>query len=411
MTTAHLFKAISLATVLALAGASAGWAAEPTWVASWSASPAPSRAPNAVLQNETVREIVHTTAGGREVRLRLSNAYGTAPLRLDAVSLALRETGASIRPGSSAPVTFQGERAVTIAPGAFVLSDPLTFEVPAQSDLAVSLYVAGPASASTAHDFQRDAVYFVPGDATEAAAITPTARAGHRPGVAVAGSGGGLRLGRGGRGGRVRRLDHRRRRAPAETHGAWPDVLYARLHEAGVTRFSVVNAGIGGDRLLHPGTLAFFGDAGLARFDRDVLAQPNVRAVIIYLGINDIGHVGAGVGPEQYVSAEDLGHGLAQLAERAHEQGVKVYVATLAPFKPCTIPGYYSETKEAERQALNAWIRQAKVIDGVADFDRALEDPAAPGQMRPLYDFGDHLHPSAAGHRALAEAVPLDWFR
>ena len=197
----------------------------------------------------------------------------------------------------------------------------------------------------------------------------------------------------------------------AGTDAAWPDLLYARLRAAGVTRFSVANAGIGGNRLLHPGTLAFFGDAGLARFDRDVLAQPNVRAVIILLGINDIGHVGAGVGPEQYVSAEDLEHGLAQLAERAHERGLKVYAGTLMPFKPCTIPGYYTEAKETERQALNAWIRQAKVFDGVADFDKALEDPAAPGQMRPLYDSGDHLHPSAAGHRAIAEAVPLDWFR
>jgi hypothetical protein len=236
MTTSNLFRAISLAAALALAGASAGasaaWAAGPKWVPTWSASPAPSRAA-AVLQNETVREIVHTTAGGREVRLRLSNAYGATPLRIDAVSLALRDADARIRPGSSVRVTFQGAGAVTVAPGGYVLSDPVAFEVPAQADLAVSLYVAGPAIATTAHDLQRDAVYFAQGDATgdatAAAAFTPVAApatgsawlwldqvevAGSDAQGAVVAFGDSITDGAG--------------PAPG-THAAWPDVLYARL--------------------------------------------------------------------------------------------------------------------------------------------------------------------------------------
>jgi lysophospholipase L1-like esterase len=410
MTMANLLRVMSLATALVFAGAPTGRAAGPAWVANWSASPAPWRDP-AVLQNETVREIVHTTAGGREVRLRLSNAYGATRLRIDAVSLALREAGARIRPGSSAPVTFQGQRAVTIAPGAYVLSDPVAFEAPAQSDLAVSLYLAGPASVSTVHAFQRDAVYFAQGDATDQAAITPVAApatgqaylwldqvevAGGEADGAVVAFGDSITDGTG---------------PAAGTHGDWPDVLYARLRAAGLTRLSVANAGIGGDRLLHPGFISWLGEAGAARFDRDVLAQPNVRAVIIYIGINDIGQVGSGAGPEQYVSAEGIEHGLAQLAERAHERGLKVYAGTLTPFKPDTYPGYYSDAKETERQAVNAWIRQTSLFDGVADFDKALEDPSAPGRLRPLYDSGDHLHPSAAGDQAIADAVPLDWFR
>jgi lysophospholipase L1-like esterase len=188
-------------------------------------------------------------------------------------------------------------------------------------------------------------------------------------------------------------------------------VLYARLRDAKIERYSVANAGIGGDRLLHDGSWPPFGTAALARFDRDVLAQPNVKAVILLIGINDIGQVGAGAPAEEQVSAEDLERGLAQLAERAHERGIRVYAATLTPFKPTAFKGYYSDEKDVVRRAVNGWIRQAKVFDGVADFDKALEDPSAPGQLRPAFDSVDHLHPSAAGDKAMAEAIPLDWFR
>ena len=141
--------------------------------------------------------------------------------------------------------------------------------------------------------------------------------------------------------------------------------------------------------------------------DRDVLAQPNVSSVIVLLGINDIGQVTKGADDPDYVSAEAIEAGLTQLAERAHERGLKAYVATLTPFRDTTIKNYYDDGKEATRVAVNTWIRGQTAFDGVIDFDKAIEDPARPGHMRAAYDSGDHLHPNAAGDAAMAQAVPL----
>jgi lysophospholipase L1-like esterase len=386
-------------------------AAKPAWVPTWTASPAPAPAPYAVIQNRTLRQIVHTSAGGKLVRIRFSNAYGATPLHIDDVTIALRDKADAIRPGSSAEVRFQGEKGVTIAPGAFVESDPLPYDVPSQSDLAISYYVAGPAEASTYHFAQRNAVYFAEGDVTGAPSVTPVAApstgdgifwldevevAGSKATTAVVAFGDSI-TDRGG--------------TPADANAAWPDYFYDRLRKAGVETIAVSNAGLAGDRLLHNGSWVQFGVTGLARFDADVLAQPNVKAVFILIGINDIGQVPHFAPATEHVSPEEIERGLAQLAERAHEKGLKIYVGTLTPFRDTTISTYFSDEKEADRQAVNRWIRASKLFDGVVDLDKALEDPAHPGKMLPLYDSGDHLHPSAEGDKAIADAIPLAWFR
>jgi lysophospholipase L1-like esterase len=410
MTIARRLRGVATALV-ALGAASSAGAGELAWIPTWYASPAPTPAATTVLKDQTIREIVRTTAGGRYVRIRLSNAYGSAPLHIGGASVALRDGGARIRAGASARLTFQGEKDVTVAPGAYVLSDPLAFDAPAQTDLAVSLYVSGPATASTGHLLQRNAVYFAPGDATDEIALA----AGPAPAtgqawlwldeVEVAGSdarqavvafGDSITDGAG---------------PAADTDASWPDVLYARLRAAGLDRTAVVNAGIAGGRLLHDAAWAPFGVDALARFDRDVLAQPHVGAVIVLIGINDIGQPGQSAPADEQVSAQDVERGLSQLAERAHEKGIRVYVATLTPFKIATFPGYWTEQREATRKAVNRWILSSKAFDGVVDLSRALEDPKAPDHMLPQYDSGDHLHPSAAGDRAIAGAIPLSWFR
>lgn len=212
----------------------------------------------------------------------------------------------------------------------------------------------------------------------------------------------------------------------------WPDLLALRLQTTrdllgasknptakqasliGLNgRLGVVNRGIGGNRLLRdPGEQPLFGKAALARFDRDVIATAGVKYMIVLIGINDIGHPGTGTIPaSEEPTPQDLIAGYRQLIARAHAKGIAVYGATLTPFEGTVFPGYYSEEKEAIRQAVNNWIRSSDEFDAVIDFDRAVRDPSHPTRMLPAYDSGDHLHPNDLGMQAMANAIPLELFR
>jgi lysophospholipase L1-like esterase len=344
------------------------------------------------------------------MRLRLSNAYGAAPLKLEDIHVAKRISGSRIDLASATPVTFNGRSATTIAPGAYALSDPLPMNVTADSDLAISLYVPEETPLATVHDIQRGALYVADGHASSAAELPETKTdigigkafpwlaeievSGSPAKAALLTFGDSITDGYG---------------ITPDQGRTWPELLSRRLHEAGIS-LSVANAGLSGNRLLHHGQWARFGDGGLARFDRDVLAQPNVSDIIVLIGINDLGHA-QGPGSDGYVSADDLIDGLNQTAARAHERGLKIYAATLTPFIGTVFEGYYSEEKESRRQAINAWIRHQTVFDGIIDFDKAVEDPGAPGHLLANYDVGDHLHPNDAGAAALAAAIPLGLFK
>jgi lysophospholipase L1-like esterase len=379
------------------------------WIPTWYASPAPSDKAAETVSDMTLREIAHVSVGGSSVRIRLSNAYGKTPLTFDAASVAKRADGAAIVAGSSRPLTFSGRTSVTIPPGAWALSDPVALDVAQGADLAIDLHVPGPVTPDTIHVIQRDAVYAAQGNVVGQASVS-----GIKPPAGglwlwldeVEVSGGPAKSAIVAFGDSITDGYHQK----PDANTAWPDVLAQRLAAAGAP-MGVINAGISGNRMLHDGQWPPFGAAGLARFDRDVLAQPNISSVIVLLGINDIGQVTKGVDDPEYVSAEALEAGLTQMAMRAHERGLKAYVATLTPFKETTIKNYYDDDKEAIRIAVNSWIRGQKVFDGVVDFDKAIEDPAHPGQMRPEFDSGDHLHPGAAGEAAMAAAVPLEGLR
>ena len=404
-------RRIMLLAAAALLAASPALAKDKlTWLPTWFAPSEPVADAPLVLSNQTVRQIVHTTAGGKMVRLRLSNSYGTTPLSIDAAAIAVRADGGNVKPGTSVALTFSGQAGIIIPAGAYALSDPIDFDVAPQSDLAVSVYAKGPAPLSTIHLQQRNAIYYADGDMTLSDTLAPPAvpvkdtwtpwlsevEVAKSPAKAtIVTFGDSITDGAG---------------PPADSNGSWPDRLYDRLTKADI-KLSITNAGISGNRLLHHGAWAPFGTGGLARFDSDVLAQPNVRAVIVLIGINDIGHPGSNSPMTDLTPPDQMEAGLTQLAARAHEHNLKIYVATMTPFKDTVFQGYYSDDKEVQRQAVNTWIRSNSVFDGYADFDKALDDPARPGYLRPDYDSGDHLHPSAAGDAAMAETVPLGWFK
>jgi lysophospholipase L1-like esterase len=185
----------------------------------------------------------------------------------------------------------------------------------------------------------------------------------------------------------------------------WPDVLAARLQQdAALSHVGVLNEGIGGNRVLNDQA----GPSALARLDRDVLAQNGARYVIVLESINDIGRLARLTAPQDDINAQELEDGLSQIAEAAHQHGMKIYGATLTPYKGAN---YFSEKGEQVREAVNNWIRTSGVFDGVVDFDKITRDPQNPLQFNPLYDSGDHLHPNDAGYKAMGEGVDLSLFK
>ena len=401
--------------LLAFAFASVSFAASGRWVATWGASPAPQlataaemRADHLEFDNQTLREIVHTSLPGRSVRVRLSNAYGKQTVEIGTAHIALRADGPGIVAGSDRVLTFSGRPSVSIPPDALVLSDPVQLNVPAAGDLAVSIYLPKPATGAGVHYSAEQTNYVASGDLTSAASLSDPAKIGSwvfLTGVDVLAPESAATL--------VAFGDSITdgARSTMDANHRWPNFLAARLL-ARHKDIGVLDAGIGGNRILHdPASNIRFGVNALARFDRDVLAQPGVKYVIVLEGINDLGHAGPSAADPQIVTAEDIIAGLKQMIARAHEKGIRIYGATLTPFEGTAFPGYFTPEKEIKRKAVNQWIRTSHAFDGVVDFEKAVRDPSHPDRMLPAYDGGDHLHPGDAGYQAMAGSIDLALFQ
>jgi lysophospholipase L1-like esterase len=404
-----------------LTGPAVATAGPPDWVGTWGTAvtgAAVPPVPATVFEDQTLRQIVHTSIAGRSLRVRLTNEYGTEPLVIGEARVARHSAGSAIVAGTDRQLTFGGRPSVSVPPGAPTLSDPVTLSVPALSDLVVSIHLPRRTPAATVHGSAFQTNYIAAGNVTRAPDLpgATTTTAWHfLSGVSVAApprAASIVALGDSITDGAITTVDANRR---------WPDLLARRLQDrASLRHLGVVNAGIGGNRLLHDGATLpgtpfsgigpLFGDSALNRFDRDVLARPGVRDVIVLLGINDIGQPTSIAPPSEAVTAEEMISGYRQLIARAHERGLRIFGATMTPFQDTTIAGYYSEENEAKRQAVNRWIRTSGEYDGVIDFDRAVRDPAQPLRMLPEYDSGDHLHPNDAGMQAMADAIPLRLF-
>jgi lysophospholipase L1-like esterase len=361
------------------------------WIGTWETAPVWAD-PAATFTDVTLREVVHTSIGGRRVRVRFSNGFGTQPLTIAHASIALRGNGAGARVAPIA-LKFAGRSAITVPPGSQVLSDPLDLHVPPRGDLVVSLYLPGPTGPATTHLLSFQTNYSTVGDHTmdtAGAAFTTTYTKWYfLSGVDVAttqATGSIVAFGDSITDGARSRTDE---------NGRWPDVFASRAHDIGV-----LNAGISGNRILLDG--GHYGVDALARFDRDVLAQTGVRSIVVLLGINDIQQ------KPQEGDPTKIETGLLQIASQAHEHGLKVMIGTLMPIEGSYA---YSPQIEATRQAVNTFIRTSRLFDGVCDFDKALRDPADAHRMLPVYDGGDHLHPSPEGLRAMGALVYADALR
>ena len=372
------------------------------WVTSWSASPqaaAPGTPAAGGLDDQTVRDIIFTSVGGDLVRLQLTNAFGTSPLRVGRVTVAVAGPGAEEVPGTIHPVTFGGSASFRVPAGAQLLSDPVAMRVRPLQDLAVSIYLPGRSGAATLHAYARQVNWVSgPGDHTAdqdgGAFITPIPSWYYLSGLIVRSPGA--------HGTVVALGDSITDGAgsPADANARWPNDLARRLDALGGPVLSVADAGIAGNRVLAGAWCC--GISAEARFWRDALDQPGVRDIIVLEGINDIGGSAGGIGAARIIA------GYEQLIARAHARGLKIFGATLLPFQGA---GYYTAAGEATREAVNAWIRASGAFDGVIDFDAAIRDPADPLMMNPAYDSGDHLHPNAAGYQAMADVIDLQMLR
>jgi lysophospholipase L1-like esterase len=375
------------------------------WVGSWGASPCSGSTElgSAAL---TVRNVVHTSLGGPQIRIRMTNAFGSSPLTLTQVTAALpvSPSSAQAQPGTMSKVTFGGEDTVMIPAGAETISDPVRLAVPAESDLLVSVGVAANSGPATFH-LHATQVNYVAAGGDHAADISASAftkttaswfyisevdvRAPEALGTVVT-------------------LGDSITDGVTSTVGAdhrWPDYLARRLLElpAGL-RCGVVNAGISGNRILLDGSAlasayAAAGQSAVARLQRDVLARTGVRTLIVFEGINDI------VWEPNQLDPRAIIGGLEQIISQAHAVGVRVVGATITPAGGYA--GGFDAQQEATREAVNAWIRGSQMFDAIADFDAVLRDPADPEQIAPQYDSGDHLHPTDAGYQALADSLKL----
>ena len=405
------FLSLLASIVLALghSPAPARTSAQPQWVGSWASAQMLVDAKDALPSSSdvTLRQLVRVTTGGARVRVTVSNVFGTAPLTIAGVNIARAVSPASSRidPPTDRPLTFNGARSVIVPAGAEYVSDPVTLAVPPLATLAVSMRLAQVPKLQTGHPGSRATSYVLAGDQLAAPELRGASTTDHwyfltgldvvppAPASAVAIVGDSITDGHG---------------VVSNTDTRWPDYLARRLQASPATRsLSVLNLGIGGNRLVDDG----LGPNAAARFGRDVLERDGVKYLIILEGVNDLGVLtrDAPASAEQHlIMVKRMLGAIAQMVARAHERGIKAIVATILPFGASD---YYhpGAATEADRQAVNAWIRSPGHVDAVIDFDALMRDPAHPDRMRKDLD-SDGLHPNGAGYRLMGEAVPLSLF-
>lgn len=377
----------------------------PKWLSSWASAEIAVDAKDELPsgQDMTLRQLVRLSAGGEAVRLRISNEFGNAPLDIGGVHIAR-----AIAPGSplinaqtDKAVTFNGAPTVSIPPGAEYASDPINMAAPAFATLAVSIHFAGLPNWQTGHPGSRATSYFAPGNQLSAASLRDASKVDQwyyldgidvrpaAPSAAIAVVGNSIVDGHG---------------VLSNTNTRWTDYLAERLRG----RLAVLNLGIGSNCLAQN----CVGPSVPSRFGRDVLSRSGVKYVIILEGVNDLGMLTRDkpAAPEAHraLVARMIG-ALAQVTKRARERGIKVIGATIMPYGAS---GYYhpDAANDADREAVNAWIRTPGHFDGMVDFDALMRDPAHPNRLRKEFDSGDGLHPSPEGYRFMGNAIPLSMF-
>ncbi|HXS11954.1 MAG TPA: SGNH/GDSL hydrolase family protein [Acidobacteriaceae bacterium] len=400
----HFLASLLLIPFIASTSASASSNSDAHWVGTWSSSPVSATNGNSRFSDDTtLREIVHVSIGGSSVRIVLSNAFGPTTLRIGGANVALAAAAGAIK-GTAVPALFHGQPTVEIPAGAEVVSDPIALDLPPLSDLAVTIFVPGQTIATiTQHGFADATNYELAGNQLASSDFAGATTLRSWPflkavevlapanAAAIVAFGDSITDGA---------------HSTADKNMRWPDVFARRLQaDKKTAHLAVLNEGIGGNHILDdsPG-----GQNALARFDRDVLDQSGVKYLIILEGINDIGHAYGPDKPDNPITAGQLEMALAQLVDRAHAHGIKVFGATLTPYVGAK---YASPEGEKVREAENDFILHSGKFDGVIDFAKATADPADPTRFAATAGSADNLHPGDSGYQLMGDSIDLKLFK
>lgn len=381
------------------------------WTGTWAASPMPPGGlfgPSLEFENQTIRQIIHSSVGGEQIRVRISNVFGTQDLKIGSASIALQDDGVKIANGSLRTLTFSGQTSINVPAGAFIISDPANLATNEFSNIAISLFFPNATGLATSHagglqtsfisaggDFTQQEYFPVTEEVQSVSFLTGVQVLTANDTQLLVAYGDSITDGTA---------------STPDTNRRWPNFLARRIAlESPSLKLGILNHGIAGNRVLHDTV----GQNAIARFERDVLSWPNLSHIVVMVGINDLGFPAIANAPfgddvhSSEVSADELIAGYRQLIARAHNRGVKIIGATLTPFQGAS---YFSDSGEIKRQTINSWIRESGEYDAVIDFDAAIRDPNDPSRMKEELQSGDWLHPSDAGYEVMANAIELSVF-
>jgi lysophospholipase L1-like esterase len=351
------------------------------------------------LSNNTIRQVVCVSIGGKKLQLKFSNKFGQSPMTMKSVQLAVSKGGAAIDEATTKTVTFNGRSEITLDPGAEVTSDAVSFDLKQRMEVAITIAFGETSSTLTGHPSSRTTSYLLTGNQTGPNTDFANAvKTNHwyvimgidvespKPAV-VAILGDSITDGVG---------------SGNNKQNRWPDIFSMRLLENRRTRkIGVLNMGIGGNTILRGGV----GPTALTRFDHDVLNQPGVRWVVIFEGINDLGST------RDSAAAFNVAKGLIAaydtMINKAHAHSMKVYGVTITPVKKSF---YYTTYKDAARNFVNEWIRTSGHFDAVIDFDKTIRDPQD-GATILAEAQSDYLHPNELGYQMMGKAVDISLFK
>ena len=354
--------------------------------------------PEPGLANNTLRQVVRVSIGGKKLQLKFSNEFSAGYLQLKSVQIALSTGGSNIDPSTVKQLTFNGRPDVIINPGMAIYSDPVQFNLKPRTDLAITIYYGEVPQDLTGHPGSRTTSYILTGNKLSSADFSGSVPTDHWytiTGIDVKSSnsatvaiiGNSITDGRG---------------SGTNRQNRWPDILSERLVKNHATaKVGVLNLGIGGNCVLK----ACLGPAALNRFERDIINQNGVRWLIILEGVNDIGQTPDSLSAMQVADA--LIEAYKKMAGEAHAGNIKVYGATILPFGKSF---YYTDFHEEARKRVNDWIRRSDCFDAVIDFDMILRDPSDPISLLPEMQSGDYLHPNENGYKMMGEAIDLKLF-